>query len=194
MKMKALIVSISLLCCMAFLQSCSSEDQALPTGSKEDTLYWGYFKGDINGHDVSLENEDNKGPVRSGRSGYYFSGEWDVLPDSVNIMGTLINYNDSSELRVTLYKLVPGERYLTLSANMYWYESSIKVTVYSDPLKKTIKANYVPSEENPFRVQITDVLWLSSFEPVIEVKLNGVLYNKEDQDDTISISGAYGTR
>lgn len=184
---------ISSLCCFGLL-SCNNDDDLPKKGTKEDTWYWGYFKGEVNGRSVSLENEDYNGPIHSGRSSYYFSGEWDVLPDSINIMGTLIHYNDSSELRIALYDLTPGERYLTLSENAYWHQSCINATVFSSSSQKTVKAKYTPSEKNPFRVKITDVLWLSLTEPVIEVELDGVLYNREDENDAIVIKGIYGTR
>lgn len=193
MKVKLITGLISLLYCFCLL-SCSKENELPEERTKENTWYWGYFKGEINGQDVSLENKDYNGPIHSGRSGYYFSGEWDVLPDSMNIIGTLIHYNDSSELRITLYDLTPGERYLTLSDNAYWYQSSINATVFDNTSQRMIKGKYIPSEENPFRVEITDVLWLSRAEPVIEVKLDGVLYNKKNQNDAIVIKGIYGTR
>lgn len=192
--MKLFAVLIGLLCCVGLLQSCDKENEVRPEKSKEDIWYWGYFKGEVSGAKISLENQDHNGPIRSISSSYHFAEEGKVMSDSVNIMGTLIRYNDNSELRITLYDLLPGERYLTLSGSMYWYESCIKATVFTDSSQKTVKADYVPSEENPFRVEITDVLWLSSTRLIIEVKLDGVLYNKENPDDVIVIKGAYGTR
>lgn len=195
MKLKVFATLIGLLCCITLLQSCQNEDETpLPKGSKEDTWYWGYFKGEINGNKTSLENESYNGPVKSGRSSYYFSEDWDVMPDSINIISTRINYNDHSELNITLYDLIRSERHLTLPVNTYWYESCINATVFSDSSKKEIKGYYVPSKENPFRVEITDVLWLTANDPIIEVELDGVLYNKENQDDVIVIKGTYGTR
>lgn len=191
MKVRLITVFISLLYCFS-LFSCSSDDDLTKERTKENTWYWGYFKGEINGQEVLLENEDYNGPIRSGRSAYYFSKEWDVLPDSINIFSTLIHYNDSSELRITLYDLTPGERYITLSENAYWYQSCINATVFDS--SSQIIAKYVPKEENPFRVEIVDVVWLSPIEPIVEVKLDGVLYNKEDKNDPVVIKGIYGTR
>lgn len=186
---------ISLLCCIALFISCSREEETpLLKGSKEDTWYWGYFKGEINGDKILLENENNEGPIRSGKSAYYFFGDWEVMPDSINLISTLIHYNDSSEITISLHDLTLGERYLNLSANVYWHESCIKATVFKSTTSKEIKARYVPSKENPFRVEITDVLWLSQREPIMEVKLDGVLYNKENQEDRMIIKGIYGTR
>lgn len=192
--MKALNIWIGLLCCVVCLGACHSEDEIMPQRSKEDIWYWGYFKGEINGHKISLENEEYTGPIHSLRHAYYFSSEWEVFPDSINIMGTLIHYNDSSELRITLYDLSPSERYVTVPESRYWYENSINVTVFNNSSSKRKQALYIPSEENPFRIKIVDVSWVSIMEPIIEVELDGVLYNKENQKDIIVIKGMYGTR
>lgn len=166
----------------------------MPPRSKEDIWYWGYFKGEINGHKISLENEEYTGPIHSLRSAYYFSSEWEVLPDSINIMGTLIHYNDSSELRIRLHDLTPGERYVTVPVSRYWNENSINVTVFNNSSPKRKQALYIPSEENPFRIKIVDVSWVSIMEPIIEVELDGILYNSENQEDRMIIKAVYGTR
>lgn len=185
---------ISLLCCMALLTSCNSEEEAtLLKPSKED-WYWGYFKGEINGNKISLENEYYKRPIRTGRIGIFKTIEWAVIPDSINIMGTLINYNDSSQLRVTLYDLTPSKRYLDLFIDESYEDSWVNVTLYTDASKEKEKAIYIPNKENPVRVEITDVIWASKREPVIEVKLDGVLYNKDNPKDTMVIKAAYGAR
>ncbi|MEG0109038.1 MAG: DUF5025 domain-containing protein [Lachnospiraceae bacterium] len=186
---------ISLLCCMALLISCSNEEEIpLPKPSKENTWYWGYFTGEVNGNKISLENEDYNGPIKTGRRGAFDVTQWPVMPDSINSMGTLVNYNDSSELRVTLYDLTPSERYLTLFIDEHYEDDWINVTVYTNSSKKEKKALYIPSKENPFRVEITDVIWASRREPIIEVKLDGVLYNRENPKDAMVIKGVYGTR
>lgn len=136
----------------------------------------------------------NIGPIHSLRSAYYFSSEWEVFPDSINRMGTLIHYNDSSELRITLHDLSPSERYVTVPVSRYWNENSINVTVFNNSSPKISLAKYIPSEENPFRIKIVDVSWVSIMEPIIEVELDGVLYNKENQEDVMVIKGRYGTR
>lgn len=192
MKKEISIISACLLFTLSILISCDNNDVPQLPESKEDTWFWGYFKGTIDEEEISFENEQFNRKVNSIPSAYYFFGDWEVLPDSINIMNTLICYNDSSELGITLYDLTPGERYLTLSGATYWYESYIKATIYVGPTR--LKTDYIPNEENPFRVEITDVIWLSLAEPLIEVKLDGVLYNKDNPDDTLVINGAYGTR
>lgn len=193
MKKTMITVLGYLLICVALLSSCSNDEEKHPELERTD-VGWGYFKGDINGTKVSLENNWNNRSILSGRSAYYLFGEWKVMPDSINIMGTLVHYNESSELRITLYDLTPGERYLVLPEREYWYENCINVTIFSDSEKKKTKAFYIPNTENPFRVEILDVQWLSFNDPVIEVKLDGVLYNTENKKDAIVINGTYGTR
>lgn len=193
MRKKSLITSICLSLGLLMFVSCDkSNEPELPPKSKEDIWYWGYFKGTINGDSVSVENQQYDRKVNSVRSSFYFTGDWEVVPDSVNIMRTLICYNDNSELRITLHDLTPGERYLSLSVAMEWYDSWIKVEVYSGPTKE--RTVYIPNEENPFRVEIADVLWLSVAEPIIEVKLDGVLYNRDNPNDTMVVKGTYETR
>lgn len=192
--MRASNILIGLLCCAVWLGACHSEDEIMPQRSKEDIWYWGYFKGEINGHAISLENEEYTGPIHSLRSAYYFSSEWEVFPDSINRMGTLIHYNDSSELRITLYDLSPSERYVTVPESRYWYENSINVTVFNNSSPRRKQALYIPSEENPFRIKIVDVSWVSIMEPIIEVELDGILYSDENQENRMIIKGVYGTR
>lgn len=189
--MKVNVLLIATFLGMLILSSCNEDEAPVP---KDDSWYWGYFEGEINGDIISLKNKDYNGPVKTGRRGIFNISEWNVIPDSVNIMGTLINYNDSSELRITLYDLTPSERYLTLSINEHFDENWISATVFSSSSKNEIESYYVPSKENPFRVEIADVLWVSQREPIIEVKLDGVLYNKENHKDAIVIKGVYGTR
>ena len=195
--MKRKLFTLSLFIILGFLSltSCNKDEGHLHKDeSKEDTWYWGFFSAEINGEKISLENNKAERVIKSNRSSYYFSGDWEVVPDSVNIMGTLINYNDSSELRITLYDLSLTERYITKSENLQWNESCINIVVNSDCAIRTQTKYYVPRQENSFRVEIINVLWISSAKPIIEVKLDGVLYNKEDADDVIVIQGIYGTR
>lgn len=53
---------------------------------------------------------------------------------------------------------------------------------------------YETSKEHPFRVKILDVMWASKSEPIIEVELDGVLFNREDPNDALIIKGVYGAR
>jgi len=195
MNRKPLIISSFTILCFVLLTSCSHDESPLSKEeSKENTWYWGFFNGEINGNEISLKNNNTERVINSNRSSYYFSGDWEVLPDSVNIMGTLINYNDSSELRVTLYDLTLGERYITKSENLQWNESCINIVLNKDSAIKTREKYYVPSQENPFKVEIINVLWISPTKPIIEVKLDGVLYNQDDANDVIVIQGIYGSR
>ena len=41
---------------MFILASCDNDDDETPV-PKDDSWYWGYFKGEINGKEISLENE-----------------------------------------------------------------------------------------------------------------------------------------
>lgn len=175
---------------MFILSSCNDDETPVV---RDDSLFWGYFKAEINEDKISLENNYDNMVVRSAREGIFFVKEGETVPDSINAMGTLIHYNDSSEIRIMLCDLRPSERYIS-SFYADGVRDWIKICTYSDASKKAAKATYVPSKENPLRVEITSVVWVTKREPIIEVKLDGVLYNRENNEDTIVIKGAYGTR
>lgn len=181
---------------MFSLTSCNEDEQienSIP--SKENTWYWGYFKGEIDGVNVTLENKDlQTRPIRSVTRELREVNQFAFYV--YDYVGAMINYNDRSVLNVSLSISTIGERYLDSFYKDKWSENSIYVVIYASPSKKLNeqKAIYVPIKEHPFRANIIDLTWLSENEQAIEVELDGVLQNIDDPNDTLRICGTYGIR
>lgn len=181
---------------MFSLTSCNEDEQienSIP--SKENTWYWGYFKGEIDGVNVTLENKDlQTRPIRSVTRELREVNQFAFYV--YDYVGAMINYNDRSVLNVSLSISTIGERYLDSFYKDKWSENSIYVVIYASPSKKLNeqKAIYVPIKEHPFRANIIDLTWLSESEQAIEVELDGVLQNIDDPNDTLRICGTYGIR
>jgi|GEM_PF-657697 len=181
---------------MFSLTSCNEDEQienSIP--SKENTWYWGYFKGEIDGVNVTLENKDlQTRPIRSVTRELREVNQFAFYV--YDYVGAMINYNDRSVLNVSLSISTIGERYLDSFYKDKWSENSIYVVIYASPSKKNNeqKSIYVPIKEHPFRANIIDLTWLSESEQAIEVELDGVLQNIDDPNDTLRICGTYGIR
>lgn len=190
------ITSIAMFCLMFSLTSCNEDEQienSIP--SKENTWYWGYFKGVIDGVNVTLENKDlQTRPIRSVTRELREANQFAFYV--YDYVGAMINYNDRSVLNVSLSISTIGERYLDSFYKDKWNENSIYVVIYASPSKKLNeqKAIYVPIKDHPFRANIIDLTWLSESEQAIEVELDGVLQNINDPNDTLCICGTYGIR
>jgi hypothetical protein len=131
-----------------------------------------------------------------------------ITPDSsyyTCAKGTAIELDKNTLLRVYLYNMVPGTRFLTLidhapeiteswiSLDHFDRDSSGDVIMENG--KQVLKARYVPGgKANPFRVEITDVVWANAWTPVIDVELAGTLYNVQNPNDSIVIRATYGAR
>lgn len=181
---------------MFSLTSCNEDEQIenlIP--SKENAWYWGYFKGVIDGVNVTLENKDlQTRPIRSVTRELREVNQFAFYV--YDYVGAMINYNDRSVLNVSLSISTIGERYLDSFYKDKWSENSIYVVIYASPSKKLNeqKAIYVPIKDHPFRANIIDLTWLSESERAIEVELDGVLQNINDPNDTLCICGTYGIR
>lgn len=190
------ITFIAMFCLMFSLTSCNEDEQienSIP--SKENTWYWGYFKGVIDGVNVTLENKDlQTRPIRSVTRELREANQFAFYV--YDYVGAMINYNDRSVLNVSLSISTIGERYLDSFYKDKWNENSIYVVIYASPSKKLNeqKAIYVPIKDHPFRANIIDLTWLSESELAIEVELDGVLQNINDPNDTLCICGTYGIR
>lgn len=194
MKIKKLPILLSLMCCVLTFPSCSEEQEVTPEKSKEDNLDWGYFKGTVNEEAVELKNatypDNDNNPIYSRREGIFFKDHEGL--DSINVMNTFIRINDNSVLSVRIYKLNCGIRYIMPYDYDKWYDSRMSLAKREN--KHGGPSYYTPGEHNPFRIEITDVIWLSYDKPIIEVKLNGALYKKDNLQDSIIINAVYGTR
>lgn len=187
--MKVYAYFIGTFLAMSLLSSCSNdEDVSAPKG---DSFSWGYFKGEIHGKKIALENGEYPRPIGSmGTSVCDFQ-----TPDSIRGLGTGIRYSEKECLSVTLYPLNKGVRYITKWAKGDWNQDGIHVRI-PGPNSGEYDNNiyYVPDTDKSFKAEIINSTYEDMWHPVIEVKLDGVLYRSDNPNDSIIVKGTYGTR
>lgn len=190
--MKVYAYFIGTFLAMFFLSSCSNdEDVSVPKG---DSSYWGYFKGEINGEKVTLENAKDEllRPVSSMGTNVR---DFDEPADSIRGMITGINLSEKTTITVNLFHLNKGVRYVTKWAKGDWNQDGIHIKM-QDPNSKEYNNNiyYIPKTAKPFRVEIINTTYEDRWHPIIEVKLDGVLHCLDNSNDSIIVKGTYGTR
>ena len=186
--MKVYAYFISTFLAMSLLSSCSNVDDV--SVLKDDSWRWGYFKGEINGEKISLENGEFPRPIGSMGTSVCYS----QTPDSIRGMQTGINYSVKECLSVTLYPLNKGIRYITKWAKGDWNQDGIHIKIQG-PNSGEYDNNiyYVPDTDKPFRAEIIYSAYEDHWHPVIEVDLDGVLYCTDNPNDSIIVKGIYGT-
>lgn len=200
--MKANIFFIGAFLGMFMIASCSNDDDEnlVP---KDDSRFWGYFKGTINGKEITLKNEgQEERPVQSSMMHIlnYTPSEDDEI-DSKREMKTVIglytgiNYSENEGLGIYLFDLYTGKRYITNSTRVDFIYDGIQITrdTHSDKVEERY-IRYIPKKEKPFRAEITNLIFADSTHPIIEVTLDGVLYRSDNHNDSIIVKGSYGTR
>lgn len=175
---------------MSILSSCSNDDE-IPV-PKDNSWYWGYFKGTLNGKQIIVENEPHNWFVQTVKTS---ASPPDNDTDSVRGMMTGIRFNENESMGITLYHLQKGVRYVTKSTRTDWIYDGIQMSrnTHSDIYEERY-IRYIPKQENPFRVEITSSTYENQWEPIIEATLDGVLYCIDNPNDSIIIKGSYGTR
>ena len=184
--------------------SCSNEDDNEISVSK-DKWYWGYFKGTINGEEISLENLwDDDLPVRTVSKhiiSYYPSEEnkLDSLRKIKTVIGisTGITYSENKAIRINLFNLYKGIRFVTNSTKVDFIYDGIQITQDTHSYEYENRyIRYIPKKETPFKVEITNITYAddTNTNPIIEADLNGVLYRSDNPKDSIVVKGSYGTR
>lgn len=187
--MKVYVYFIGVFLAMSLLLSCSNDDDvSIP---KDDSWRWGYFKGEINGEKISLENGEYPRPIGSmGTCVCYFE-----VPDSIRGLQTGIIYSDKECLSVTFYPLNKGVHHITKWAKGDWNQDGIHIKVQG-PNSGEYDDNiyYTPAANKPFKAEIINSTYEDRWHPIIEVELDGVLYNSKNLKDSIIVIGTYGTR
>ncbi|MEG1616160.1 MAG: DUF5025 domain-containing protein [Bacteroidales bacterium] len=199
-KYKILILTILL--SNLIISSCNDKDGTiLEPKSKEENIHWGYFKGTINKKYISIENVGYPekigypfNPIHSNMKGIFYPSGNDK--DTIVAMPTSIEYEENASIVIYMYDLKKGIRYLTNSYYKDWDHNRINLyfTKLENETEKSIESRYVTKENNPFKVEILDVIWLNYMKPIIEVKIEGTLYNEKNPTDSITIHATYGTR
>ena len=198
-----MIIAVCLILCSSFY-ACSNDDKddiILETKPKEENIHWGYFKGVINKKDIVIENlgyPEKIGypfnPIHSNMKELFYLNGADK--DPIIAMPTDVDYEEDATIVVYMCDMMKGVRYLTNSYLMGWNQSRINLyfTKKESETERVIQSRYVTKGSNPFRVEILDVVWLDYKTPIIDVEIEGTLYNEVNLTDSIIISATYGTR
>ena len=145
---------------------------------EETPYYLGYFEGKVNSQDISIANQSNSHSfidhgnfwqeVNTDLSGFY----WEIP------LGVHISDYPYPMLRISLIPLREGE---------YLIESTVRIT------KDDAKIVYHPLKSS-FRIQVDSIRFHEgSGTPYIEGKMEGILYNIENSEDSIVIKvGIFG--
>ena len=172
----------------SFLSSCSDDDPV--SAPKDNSWYWGYFKGIIKGTEYDLENEPHGDePVTTMKTALQTDSK--VALDSIKGMSTGIHYGEGKALGVTLYPLYKGIRYVSQPTMGDWSKNEVSIRITAADNRDVV---YLPKEEKPFRVEVVSLTYADSFHPILEAKVDGTLYNRDNPSDSIVVSGEYGTR
>lgn len=177
---------------MFILSSCGNDDDETPT-PKDDSWYWGYFKGTINGKEIAVENVGHGDwPVHTVKTS---ASPPDNNTDSIKGMMTSVKYSSDELLSITIYHLNKGIRYITKSTKTDWIYDGIQITrdTHSDKYEDRY-IYYIPQKEQPFQVKITKLTYADQWHPIVEGNLDGILYRLDNPKDSIIINGSYGTR
>lgn len=180
---KSSFIVLCLLCIVGVL-GCSEDEISEPEVTKEDTWYWGYFDGYVGSNHFTFENE------RYGEDTYVRTIRSSISDAPIDGMYTTIRCAKDTLLFIGLRGLEVGVRDVTTYAMFNLEDSYIQVCCESGAEDRCFN----PRTDNPFRVEIFDVMWKSPWHPIVEVKLEGTLYNEDNPQDSICIEAQYGAR
>ena len=110
-------------------------------------------------------------------------------------MSTGIKYSENESMGINIFDLYMGVRYITLSTRSDFIYDGIQISrdTQSDEYENRYIL-YIPKKENPFRAEVINLTYADDTHPILEVKLDGVLYRLDNPKDSIIINGSYGTR
>lgn len=189
--MKINIFFISAFFGMLILSSSCSDDDDRPI-PRNDSWYWGYFKGTINEKEFTLINKahGNEFVTSIGHNLRYLNE-----PDSIRGLLTAIEYSEIEGISVNLFHLHKGVRYITMGQSDL-IDNSIMITrsTPKDINGYNGRIFYIPKKEKPFRVEVIKTTYEDNWYPIIEAELDGVLYRSDNHKDSIIIKATYGTR
>lgn len=172
---------------MYLLSSCSKEDN-IPD-PKSYFSGWGYFKGTINEKEISIENDGYKFPITSTIYKDGIDGGMPVVKGII-IGITYVNKTELTEgLAIMIHIPAKGVRYIKKTVDFECDYDGIHIRRIANRT-----SYYIPKKEKPFHLEITDVVYRETVPYIIEGKINGVLYRTDNPQDSISISGIFGTK
>lgn len=175
--MKYLVSCICFLLLITFA-SCSKDGDDYP---KETPFYLGYFKGTVNEDPVSIVNTDTKRVINSG-----ILAERPVGPNAEYITEYYLSIPIGKfSLNMCLLPLEEGTYiinkgfYTKDATHINMINESLQPVIYYSPLKA------------PFKIEVDSIRYhgYSGF-PYIEGKMEGILYNENNLQDSIVIKDA----
>jgi hypothetical protein len=198
---------IDLICFVCLLamsfSGCSDDDKPVEEINPKEHLWWGYFDGTFDGtlpeDDLSVSFENERFNTRiSSLSEFAFRPGDDKY--EIGIKNICIKYikgsttDNGSDIEMSISGLVPSTKYITKPKrgpewDDLYYSTIALIRNYPDGSR----INYVPSEHNPFEIEVFDVKWNSPYLPVIEATLRGTLYRQDAlQQDSIIVNATLG--
>ncbi|MDR2968773.1 MAG: DUF5025 domain-containing protein [Tannerellaceae bacterium] len=200
---------IDLICFVCLIamsfSACSDDDKPVEEINPKEHLWWGYFDGAFDGTlpeddlSVSFENERfNNDRISSlfqynSRPGRY--GRDQIGIKFINIMYIKGSTPDNgSNIEMSISGLVPDTKYITKpNREPGWDDLYCSTIALIRNYPDGSRINYVPSEHNPFEIEVFDVKWNSPYLPVIEATLRGTLYRQDAlQQDSIIVNATLG--
>ena len=178
--MKYLIHSVLLMIILSFtLSSCNNDDNTPTEETTKYTRYFGNFKANINGQSVEVINKDN-------------NQDWnkitcttkDIYPTiGIYAYDFFITLKNNSFLGIGLRPFKKGIQY----SHGYPQYDSTAVHIRMD------NKLYYPLK-TPFKIQVDSIFYVNSVRnsslPFVIGKLNGILYNKDNLNDSIIVKNA----
>lgn len=165
--------------CIALLLSSCEKNDPPPSDEWRD----GYFKGTVNGRFYHIPDRKF-----AGQASIWYDG----LQGSIEYVSTYIDYQDGYELIVTLHDVAQGKRTITENSTSNIAGAASSISIFDS--RNNVEIEYIPMADDPVELDIFNFFWRDPITPIIEVKIDGTLYNSKNPEDTITIDAMYGTR
>lgn len=191
--MKKIIFLIGIFAGFSFLLSCNDTDDSLPVSQTYVPWYRGYFDGEINGKEISIQSPKMRDTLIDAM------GYDNYLPndsqDSIKGMNIIIRYSPGEVLHLDLYRPYVGVRYLYDDGWEWKGTGGIYISKVGKPNSSGYYKNhfyyYNPDPEKPFRLEIISAFYEGLYPPLVEVELDGTLYRSDNSNDSIVVKGNY---
>lgn len=192
--MKKTIFLIGIFAGFSFLLSCNDTDDSLSVSQADIPWYLGYFDGEINGKEISIQSAKADDTPLIIATGYD-----DYLPndsqDSIKGMNITIQYSPEEVLHIDLYRPYVGVRYLYDNGREWKRTGGIYISKFGKPNSSGYYRDdfyyYNPNPEKPFRFKIISAFYEIIRPPLVEVELDGTLYRSDNSNDSIVVKGNY---
>ena len=157
-------------------------------------MRWGVFEGSVNGVNLSILNDRDPyclKEIACIKSGVSKPG---MSCDSTNILTVSMRLDSIHGLEFAITDFSQNDKWLL--TNPYPFEIKTEYVCglrYNSDIRDWHKV-WIPRESNPFKIELIEQKWYSSFDVRSELNLEGVLYNRNNPTDSIVIKGYLGVR